>query len=388
MAEKRLASFAVFKPTMSYETLTGNFQMDGFHQMLRFVPSSGMDTIYLHYKDILDADTVMKMAAHEGLSPDPEEETVKGEEPYIAEFYLYVMLADPDRPNVRIPLIFRRTLADSVLGKRAIEDSYVLKRWVRGAMKEPEIETAYATEEEIRAEEEKVQSKDALIWTCPKCSYINLGMRSMCMNCGVSRAQVMKEQGGIIDKYSGRALAKFTVFEPSRSCEMLTGLFEDDTVHQMFRFTPNTGGTVQYLHYRDILDVEAIQKTVIVTSEESDSYGREDLYFSEFYIYIMLSLEERASMDIPFIFQRTLRDSVLGRRATDNANTIKRWLRDAMHEPAREAAFADEATIAEMEAGRNDPYGWSCPMCGYPNRSSRIKCLSCGHDTMNKPEKN
>ena len=386
MAEKRLASFAVFKPTMSYETLTGNFQMDGFHQMMRFIPSSGMDTIYLHYRDIMDADTVMKMSAYASLTPSPEEQAKEGEEPYIAEFYLYVMLNDPDRGNVRIPFIFQKTLADSVLGKRAIEDSYVLKRWVRGAMKEQILDTAYASEEELRAEEEQVQQKDALVWTCPKCSYINLGMRSMCMNCGVSRAQVLKEQGSIIDRNMGRPLAKFTVFEASRSCEMLTGLFEDDTVHQMFRFTPNTGGTVQYLHYRDILDVEAVQKTAVVTSEQSDSYVREYIYLTEFYIYIKLSLENRASLDIPFIFQRTLHDSVLGRRAVDNANTVKRWLRDAMHEPAREGAFADADTIAEMELGRNDPYGWVCPLCEYPNRSSRIKCLSCGYDTMNKPK--
>ena len=113
MAEKRLASFAVFKPTMSYETLTGNFQMDGFHQMMRFIPSSGMDPIYLHYKDIMDADTVMKMSAYAGLTPTPDEEAKTGEEPYIAEFYLYVMLNDADRGNVRIPFIFQKTLADS-----------------------------------------------------------------------------------------------------------------------------------------------------------------------------------------------------------------------------------------------------------------------------------
>ena len=381
--EKKLASFAVFKPTMSYETLTGNFQMDGFHQMMRFLPSSGMDPLYLHYKDILDADTVIKTSSVPGLEPEPDNDKDENK-PYISEFYLYIMLSDPDRGNVRIPFIFRKTLAESVLGKRAIEDSFVVKRWVRAAMKEPEIETAFATEEELREQEEKVQQKDALIWTCPRCAYINLGMRSICMECGVSRAQVIKEQGGVADRNIGRALAKFTVFEPSRSCEMLTGLFEVDTVHQMFRFTPNTGSPPQYIHYRDILDVEAVQKTTVVTSEESDTYGREDVYLTEFYIYVMLSLESRAFIDIPFIFQRTLRDSVLGRRATDNANTVKRWLRDAMHEPAREAAFADEETLAEMESNRNDPYGWVCPMCEYPNRSSRIKCLSCGYDSMNK----
>ncbi len=381
MSERRLAGFGAFKPTMSYETLTGVFEMDSVHQMMRFLPSSGMDALHLHYSDILDADTVMTDSATAGLVPEEGENAVSGEKPYISEFYLHILLADPKRSNVRIPFIFQRTLKDSVLGRRAVEDSYVIKRWVRGAMKEQPVDTAYATEEELREEEAARKDKDSLVWTCPRCSYINLGMRSMCMNCGISRSDAVRSEGGTADAFLGRTLARISLFEPSKSCETLTGLFEADTVHQMVRFTPNNGGKPVYAHYRDILDVEAVQKTSVI-SDENAFDEKEQEYFTEYYLYIMLNLRNKASIEIPFIFQRTLRDSVLGRRAVSDCNTVKRWLRDAMHEPARETAFADEEQLKELSEAEKDVYGWDCPKCGYRNRNSRLQCVLCGHDTL------
>jgi hypothetical protein len=103
-------------------------------------------------------------------------------------------------------------------------------------------------------------------------------------------------------------------------------------------------------HYRDIADVEVIQKNQTVSHENDDhDFDRpDDIYLVEFYLYVMLSTENRESLRIPFIFQKTLKESVLGRRAIQDSNTIKRWLRDAMHEPDRETAFADDAEIDEV----------------------------------------
>ena len=149
----------------------------------------------------------------------------------------------------------------------------------------------------------------------------------------------------------------------------------------MVRFTPNNGGKPVYAHYRDILDVEAVQKTSVI-SDENAFDEKEQEYFTEYYLYIMLNLRNKASIEIPFIFQRTLRDSVLGRRAVSDCNTVKRWLRDAMHEPARETAFADEEQLKELSEAEKDVYGWDCPKCGYRNRNSRLQCVLCGHDTL------
>ncbi len=391
--EKRLVDFSVFKKTRSYETLTGLFEIDSVHQLMRFVPSNGMEPIYMHFQDVLDADVIMtdcEAPTNAYLSETELEENKdeKDEHPYFSEFYLYVTLKDPERTNVRIPFIFQKTLKTSALGKRAVEDSYSVRRWVRGSMKEPVLDTAYATEEEIRRQEELQRKQEdhssVVSWTCPRCSYINLGIRSICMSCGISRAEAIREEGGVADVNAGRPLVRFSVFETSKSCEMLTGIFEVDTVHQLVRYTSNNGGYPVYAHYRDILDVEVVQKNTTVTRDDDvpEDEKTEDIYMVEFYLYVMLSLSDREAMRIPFIFQRTLKDSVLGRRAVNDSNIVKRWLRDAMHEPSRETAFADEEDLAEMERAEKDPYGWNCPHCSYRNRAVRTICLSCGYNTV------
>ena len=386
MTEKRrLVSFSEFKATMSYESLTGMFETDAVHQIIRFVPSNGMDPVYLHYSDIMAEDTVIRDAdapADENAAADEkkhDKDADKREKPYFAEFYLYIMLSDPERPNVRIPFIFQKTLRDSVLGKRAVEDSYVIKRWVRAAMKEPIIETAYAAEDEEKKQE--LMRRERSSWICPKCNYINQGIRSICMSCGISRSEAIVAEGGKADLNSGRPLIRFIYFEPTRSCETLTGLFEIDAVHQLVRFTPNNTSAPQMCHYRDIADVEVIQKNQTVSHENDDhDFDRpDDIYLVEFYLYVMLSTENRESLRIPFIFQKTLKESVLGRRAIQDSNTIKRWLRDAMHEPDRETAFADDAEIDELVAAEKDPNSWDCPRCGYRNKSSRVLCYSCNY---------
>ena len=127
--------------------------------------------------------------------------------------------------------------------------------------------------------------------------------------------------------------------------------------------------------------MEVIQKNQTVSHENDDhDFDRpDDIYLVEFYLYVMLSTENRESLRIPFIFQKTLKESVLGRRAIQDSNTIKRWLRDAMHEPDRETAFADDAEIDELVAAEKDPNSWDCPRCGYRNKSSRVLCYSCNY---------
>lgn len=380
---KKLASFSSFKPTMSYESLTGMFEMDSVHQMLRFVPSNGMVPTYLHYQDILEADTIYHDSKYAspgededtGDKKDPEE---KNDNPYFTEFYLYILMADPDRTNVRLPFIFQRTLKDSVLGKRAVEDSYVIKRWVRGAMKEPVLETAYEPEDDKRVPVREISS-----WVCPKCSYINKGIKSICMSCGISRSQAIESEGGVADVNLGRTLARFNEFEATKSCETLTGVVEIDTVRQLIRFIPNNSTLPQLCHYRDIFDVEVIQKNQTVSAEEEyDFVGRDRVYMTEFYLYVMLNLPDRAELKIPFIFQKTLKDSVLGRRAISDSNTVKRWLRDAMHEPDRETAFASKEDIALLEKAREDAEGWDCPVCSWRNPGVKVRCLSCGYNVV------
>lgn len=383
MAEnKRLASFSKFSATMSYESLTGMFETDAVHQLIRFVPSNGMDPTYLHYADILEADTIYHETAKGYGEPDDESTVVKsdekGELPYFSEFYLYIMLSDPDKPNVRIPFIFQKTLKDSVLGKRAMEDSYVIKRWVRGAMKEPQIETAFETEDELRQQELELRARST--WTCPKCSYVNRGIKSICMSCGLSRNAAIEEEGGYADINYGRLLVPFSKFETTRSCETLTGIFEVDAVHQLVRFTPNNGTQPQLCHFRDIFDVEVIQKKQTVTTEEFEFETRD--YLVEFYLYVMLNIPDRDSLKIPFIFQKTLKDSVLGRRTVSDSNTVKRWLRDAMHEQDRETAFASQEEIGEYQKALDDEHGWTCPVCSWRNSGIKSRCISCSYNSV------
>ncbi len=385
MAEnKRLASFSKFSATMSYESLTGMFETDAIHQMMRFVPSNGMDPTYLHYADILEADTIFhdtdKGYDESGEGTGEDEKAAKEEKPYFSEFYLYIMLSDPDKPNVRIPFIFQKTLKESLLGKRAVEDSYVIKRWVRGAMKEPPLDTAYESDDDIRLME--AAKRSASSWICPKCSYVNRGIRSICMSCGVSRASVIAGEGGVSDLNAGRLLTRFAQFEATRTCETLTGVFEVDAVHQLVRFIPNNTTQPQLCHFRDIFDVEVIQKNQTITSENDEDYGRDNEYLVEFYLYVMLNLPDRDSLKIPFIFQKTLRESVLGRRAISDSNTVKRWLRDAMHENDRETAFATEEEAAEYQKAEQDPHGWTCPVCSWKNGGVKSRCTSCGYNSV------
>ncbi|MBQ5330442.1 MAG: hypothetical protein J6F31_04225 [Oscillospiraceae bacterium] len=385
--KKRLAGYDVFKSTMSYESLTGMFEMDAVHQMMRFVPSNGMVPVYMHYQDILEADTIFhdsKYANADGEDEGAEKKTDPGEKndaPYFTEFYLYVLMADPERGNVRIPFIFQRTLKDSVLGKRAIEDSYVIKRWVRGAMKEAPLDTAYEAEDTKRKEE--LAKRDTSSWICPRCSYVNRGIKSICMSCGISREDAFAKDGVKVDLNLGRVLVPFNDFEATKTCETLTGIVEVDAVRQLIRFVPNNATMPQLCHYRDIFDVEVIQKNQTVSAEEEyDFEGSDRVYMTEFYLYVMLNLKDRAALKIPFIFQKTLKDSVLGRRAVSDSNIVKRWLRDAMYEHDRENAFASDVQIKEYEKAQLDPEGWDCPVCSWRNTGVKVRCTSCGYNAI------
>lgn len=195
--EKRLASFIVFSPTKTYKTVSGKFEIDEVHQMMRLVPLFGGEPQNFRYQDIIDAELVQNDSAvlktstasmitraalgsliSGGMSIIAGATAKQNQISYIDSLYLRIYVKNNSSSMIRVNFITAKTSANSPEANAAMANIEAVLGHIKRAQQEQIKETAYSGS----AAPVRTGPVNSGKWHCPECDYINNG--NTCVNCG------------------------------------------------------------------------------------------------------------------------------------------------------------------------------------------------------------
>lgn len=200
--ERRLASYIVFSPTKSYKTISGKFEIDEVHQMMRLVPYFGGEAQHFHYQDIIDAELVQNDSAvlktsttsmitraalgsiiSGGMSIVAGATAKQNQISYIDSLYLRIYVKNNSVPTIKVSFISAKTATNSLEANGAMSNIEAVLGHIKQAQQAKPKETAYASS----IPSERATPSCSGKWHCPECDYINNG--NTCINCGASKPE-------------------------------------------------------------------------------------------------------------------------------------------------------------------------------------------------------
>lgn len=209
---RKLAEYGVFRASKEYGILGGTLQIDEKHQMMRILFSTGGNTVYWHWSDIVDSElvrndgSVSKTSTSSMLTRAAVGSLISGGAAIIGGATakrkeqncietLYIRLTIKNGPYDTILIDFVRngsiTYYDNLMNK--VEEIMGLIRLAQNT--EP---SEYAYAREVVSEEDIARPKlpekniaptpNGLKWRCPKCDSLNQGLT--CKICGADKPRI------------------------------------------------------------------------------------------------------------------------------------------------------------------------------------------------------